>query len=165
GGAARHLEEDALRRDDEGWGDTPPQLRAIPRLPPPRRGRALAGRDPRFPGLRLDQPRPRTFRPRLRDREGRPRAPRGGPLEAARVGREDPRRRPRPADQGDLLLGPPRRGTTPPGGGRQVPVTAELGGGAQACRRAAGAAAEEDGPARPRGADLRTPAGRPRRTR
>src|SRR5690606_7620934 len=127
GGAARHLEEDALRRDDGGRGDTPPELRAIPRLPPPRRGRALAGGDPRFPGVRVDQPRPRTFRPRLRDREGRPRAPRGGPVQAARVDREDPRRRPRPADQGDLLLGPPRRGTTPPGGGREVEVAAELG--------------------------------------
>ena len=64
-----------------------------------------------------------------------------------------------PADQGDHLLGPPRRAAQAPGAGRQAQRPAQLAGGPQARRRPAGAAAEAPGGAGARSADLAAAAG------
>ncbi len=55
GRAPRRLEEDALRRTRRRGPRPPCPLRAVPRLPAPRRGRARRGRPPRPPRVRVDR--------------------------------------------------------------------------------------------------------------
>ena len=73
----------------------------------------------------------------------------------ARADRQDRGGGEGPADQGDHLLGPPRRAAQAPGAGRQGQRPAQLQRGAPARRRPAGAAAEAAGGAEARGARSR----------
>ena len=108
-------------------------------------GEPDGGRPPRPARVRLDHARPGAEGAGPRHRARRARAHRRGARPAARVDREDPRRGEGPPDQGDHLLGPPRRAAQAAGAGRQGRRPAQLAGGPPPRRRPAGAA-----PAAPR---------------
>ena len=163
GRASRRLQADALRRARRRRDDAPRPLRALPRLPAAGRGRAGRGGDPRSARVRVDRPRDRAEGAGLRDRPGRAGAPQGGAGRQAQAHRQDRGGGEGPADQGDHLLGPPRRAAQAPGAGRQAQRQAQLGRGPQAGRRPPGAAPEAAGGAEARSPDLAAAAGRARR--
>ena len=134
GRAPGRLQADALRRARRRRHDAPHALRALPRLPAAGRGRAGRRGDPRSARVRLDRPRDREEGAGLRDRPGRARAPQGGAGRQAQAHRQDRGRGQGPADQGDHLLGPPRRAAQAAGESRQAQRQAQLGRGPQTGR-------------------------------
>ncbi len=119
---------------DADGHDAPHALRALPRLPAAGRGRTGRGGDPRSARVRLDRPRDREEGAGLRDRPGRAGAPQGSARRQAQAHRQDRSRGEGSADQGDHLLGPPRRAAQTPGESRQVQRQAQLGRGPQTGR-------------------------------
>ena len=140
GRAPRHLAADALRRDGRRRGT---------RATCTTRPTSTTGRSPRASPAVADllarpecawitrEPGAEGAGPRHRPR--RARAPRRGARPAARAGSRRPRRGEGPADQGDHLLGPPRRAAQAPGAGRQGQRAAQLAarpaGAPTTCRR------------------------------
>ena len=141
----------------------PSQLRALSRLPPAGGGRAGDRCDPGPARVRLDRPRPGAEGAGLRHRRRRAGASRRGARPQARAARQDRGGGQGPADQGDQLLGPPRRAAQGAGAGGQGQCPAQFRRGAQAGGRAAGAAAEAHGGAQARAQLVAAAAGRARR--
>ena len=161
--ATDHLQADALRRAERRRHDPPRSLRPLSRLPAAGRRRAGRGRDPRPARVRLDRPLTGAAGAGLRDRAGRARAPGGGATAEAGPDRQDRGGGEGPADQGDHLLGPPRRDAQAAGASRQAERPAQLRRGPPTRRSAAGAAAEATGRAEAGSANLAAAAGGARR--
>ncbi len=161
GRAPHHLQADALRRDGRRGQRAPPPLRALPRLPA-----ARARASPRSPTSSPGPSAPGS--PASLEQKAQSHAiAHVVPEHLAEVrGRrltwidKTARRGEGPPDEGDHLLGPPRRAAQAAGAGRQGQRAAQLAGGPPARRRPAGAAPEAPGRAGPRGPDLGAAAGR-----